>query len=43
MGEVIRGTPAGNAFPLTAGPFLLIASSCGATFAVTYHVLNRRG
>ncbi|MGO9180005.1 MAG: ABC transporter permease [Candidatus Limnocylindrales bacterium] len=43
MGEVIRGTLAENMFPLTAGPFLLITIWCVAAFAVTHHVLNRRG
>jgi len=43
MGEVIRGTLAGNAFPLRAGPFLLITVWCVASFAITHLVLNRRG
>jgi ABC-2 type transport system permease protein len=43
MGEVIRGTLAGNAFPLSAGPFLLLGAWCIASFAITARVLTRRG
>lgn len=42
MGEVIRGTLAGGAFPLSGGPFVLICAWCLASFAITYRVLNRR-
>ncbi len=42
MGEAIRGTLAGGAFPLTAGPFLLMAVWRVASFAVSFQVLNRR-
>jgi hypothetical protein len=42
MGEVIRGTIAGNAFPLTVGPFLLLAGWCAASFGITGLVLMRR-
>ncbi len=42
MGDVIRGSLAGNVFPLPAGAFLLLAAWCGAAFAVTYRVLVRR-
>ncbi|MFL5754909.1 MAG: ABC transporter permease [Chloroflexota bacterium] len=43
MGEVIRGTLAGNVFPLTVAPFALLAVWCAATFTVTGIVLTRRG
>jgi ABC-2 type transport system permease protein len=43
MGEVIRGTLAGNVFPLAAGPFLLLGAWCVASFAITGRVLTRRG
>jgi ABC-2 type transport system permease protein len=43
MGEVIRGTLAGNVFPLTAGPFLLLGAWCVASFAITGRVMTRRG
>jgi ABC-2 type transport system permease protein len=43
MGEVIRGTLAGNVFPLVAGPFLLLGAWCVASFAITGRVLTRRG
>jgi ABC-2 type transport system permease protein len=43
MGEVIRGTLAGNIFPLTAGPFLLLGVWCVASFAITGRVMTRRG
>jgi ABC-2 type transport system permease protein len=42
MGEVIRGTIAGNAFPITAGPFLLLGAWCATAFGVTGLVLTRR-
>ncbi len=42
MGEVIRGTLAGGTFPLTTGPFLLLAAWCVASFVVTHRVMNRR-
>ena len=43
MGEVIRGTLAGNVFPMTAGPFLLLGVWCVAAFAITGRVMTRRG
>ena len=43
MGEVIRGTLAGNVFPLTIGPFLLLGTWCIAAFAITGRVMTRRG
>jgi ABC-2 type transport system permease protein len=43
MGEVIRGTLAGNVFPLVAGPFVLLGAWCIAAFALTGRVLTRRG
>ena len=43
MGEVIRGTLAGKDFPVTGGPFLLLAVWCVAAFGITGVVLTRRG
>ncbi len=43
MGEVIRGTLAGNVFPLVAGPFLLLGAWCIASFAIAGRVMTRRG
>jgi ABC-2 type transport system permease protein len=43
MGEVIRGTLAGGAFPVTLPPFLLLGAWCVASFAITGRVLTRRG
>lgn len=43
MGEVMRGTLASNAFPLTAGAFLLLGAWCAASFAATGLVMTRRG
>ena len=42
MGELMRGTLASNAFPITAGAFFLLGTWCAATFAVTSLVLTRR-
>jgi ABC-2 type transport system permease protein len=42
MGEVIRGTLAGATFPLTAGPFLLLAAWCAVGLGVSYVTLRRR-
>jgi ABC-2 type transport system permease protein len=42
VGDVIRGTLAGSAFPLSAGPFLLISVWCVVAFAITHQVMNRR-
>lgn len=42
MGEVIRGTLAGAAFPLPGGAFLLLGVWCAAAFATTWAVLARR-
>lgn len=43
MGEVIRGTLAGNVFPIVAGPFVLLAIWCAVAFGITAVVLTRRG
>jgi ABC-2 type transport system permease protein len=43
MGEVIRGTLAGDAFPLTTTPFVLLGVWCIGAFAITSRVLTRRG
>jgi ABC-2 type transport system permease protein len=42
MGEVIRGTLAGGTFPLTAGPFLVLAAWCAGGLGVAYLTLRRR-
>jgi ABC-2 type transport system permease protein len=42
MGEVVRGTLASNAFPLTVGAFLALGAWCAASFTVTSLVLTRR-
>ena len=43
MGEVIRGTLAGNVFPVGVAPFALLGAWCIVSFAVTGRVLTRRG
>jgi ABC-2 type transport system permease protein len=43
MGEVVRGTLAGNDFPLQGGAFLLLGAWCVVSFGVAHAVLNRRG
>ena len=42
MGEVIRGSLAADVFPLTAGPFLLLAAWCAASLVLSYLTLQRR-
>jgi ABC-2 type transport system permease protein len=42
MGEVMRGTLASNAFPVTAGAFLLLGAWCVASFAASGLVMTRR-
>jgi ABC-2 type transport system permease protein len=42
MGEVIRGTLAGSAFPLPAGSFLMVGTWCIASLGVAYLALRRR-
>lgn len=42
MGEVIRGTLAGNSFPISAGPFLMLAAWCAGGLGVAYLTLRRR-
>lgn len=42
MGELVRGTLAGNVFPLETLPWLLLAGWCAAGFLVTWRVLARR-
>ena len=42
MGEVIRARSPAWAFPLTPGPFLMLAAWCAASFTVTSLVLTRR-
>ena len=43
MGEVIRGTLAGDAFPVGMMPFAILAAWCVAAFVLTGRVLTRRG
>ena len=42
MGEVIRGTLAGNAFPLPVGAFVLLSAWCVGSVGVAWAVLARR-
>ncbi len=42
MGDVVRGTLAGNTFPLEGGPFLLLGGWCVVSFVVAHQVLDRR-
>jgi ABC-2 type transport system permease protein len=43
MGEVIRGTLAGNAFALDVWPFVVLSLWCAVTFTIAAVVLTRRG
>ena len=43
MGEVMRGTLAPAAFPVTAGSFVLLGAWTMVTFGVSWRVLARRG
>jgi ABC-2 type transport system permease protein len=42
MGQVLRGTLASNAFPITLGSFALLGAWCVGSFAVSGMVLSRR-
>lgn len=42
MGEVIRGSLAAETFPLTMGPFVLLASWCVVSLGASYLTLRRR-
>ncbi len=42
MGEIIRGTLAGDVFPVPAGAFALVGAWCVVSFAITMVVLERR-
>lgn len=42
MGEVIRGSLAAETFPLTMGPFVLLAAWCVASLGLSYLTLRRR-
>ena len=42
MGEVIRGTLAGGAFPISASPFLMLVAWCAGGLGVAYLTLRRR-
>ncbi len=43
MGEIVRGTLAGNDFPLQSGSFLLLGAWCVVSLGIAHAVLNRRG
>lgn len=43
MGEVLRGALAPGAFSLTPGAFAMLTAWAGASFAVTWRILARRG
>jgi ABC-2 type transport system permease protein len=43
MGEVLRGTLAPQAFPLTAGAFAMLTAWAVGSFLVTWRILSRRG
>jgi ABC-2 type transport system permease protein len=42
MGQVIRGSLAADTFPLTTGPFLLLAVWCAGALGLSYLTLRRR-
>jgi ABC-2 type transport system permease protein len=42
MGEIIRGSLAMETFPLTAGPFMMLAAWCSASLVLSYLALRRR-
>jgi hypothetical protein len=42
MGEVLRGTLAQNAFPLSVSMFATLGIWCVASLAVTLRILERR-
>jgi ABC-2 type transport system permease protein len=42
MGQVMRGTIASSAFPVTTGAFLLLGAWCATSFAATGFVMTRR-
>jgi ABC-2 type transport system permease protein len=42
MGQVLRGTLASNAFPITLGSFALLGAWCVGSFAISGMVLSRR-
>ena len=42
MGEVIRGSLANDVFPLTVGPFMVLAVWCVVALGLTYVTLQRR-
>jgi hypothetical protein len=42
MGEVIRGSLASATFPLTTGPFVLLAAWCVVALGLSYLTLARR-
>jgi len=43
MGDIVRGTLAGNDFQLQGGSFLLLGAWCVVSFGIAHAVLNRRG
>lgn len=42
MGEVVRGSLAADTFPLTSGPFVLLAAWCVVALGLSYLTLRRR-
>jgi hypothetical protein len=42
MGEVIRASLAPGVFPLTVGPFILLAAWCVVSLGITWLTLRRR-
>jgi ABC-2 type transport system permease protein len=43
IGEVVRGSLAGDVFPLTVGPFVVLAAWCMVSLGLTWATLRRRG
>lgn len=43
MAEVLRGSLAGDTFPLTTGPFLVLSVWCAVALVLSYVTLQRRG
>jgi ABC-2 type transport system permease protein len=42
MGEVVRGSLAGDVFPLTIGPFIVLGAWCLVSLGLTWATLRRR-
>jgi ABC-2 type transport system permease protein len=43
MGDLVRGTLAGDVFPLEIGPWLMLVAWCTTSFVVVWRMLERRG